>query len=398
MRVKQKLRNSLLIVLSTLFALFFGFFGENFLTAKAENTTNDTGIVQIFAPTGAEGEFATSEFGKWTHTETVEDYAKSPTGKVIHQTIDNTALTEAETWPNFKINTPYEGDASNFAGYIIWIEYEGEVYSDSNFWGLFNFYLNGVTVNTSKPITFIDSNGKIDETKTGGWCYHRNNMTAIPDTGYTHAYKYSFSGYMVVPKETFASDVTPNESTYFNLSHHYKKKIKADIKIGEISYYTDYDKVLNEYGRCNYAFVDYDGSVVKSASVKPNSEVVAPEYSNSFTKNGKIYTFVGWAGFTKGMTLTSDLTFTASYKATSFRMVDGASIRTNVGTSGIRFTAEFDEALYNEVTYGENKQFGMIITKLDYYTQALETSEDLVQGLQSLGNNKYVLITQPAMG
>ena len=87
MRIKQKLRNSLLIVLSTLFALFFGFIGENFLTAKAENTTNDTGIVQIFAPTGADGEFAASSFGKWTHTEAVEDYAKSPTGKVIHQTI-----------------------------------------------------------------------------------------------------------------------------------------------------------------------------------------------------------------------------------------------------------------------------------------------------------------------
>ncbi|MBQ4269703.1 MAG: hypothetical protein IJB97_08670, partial [Clostridia bacterium] len=41
-----------------------------------------------------------------------------------------------------------------------------------------------------------------------------------------------------------------------------------------------------------------------------------------------------------------------------------------------------------------NKQFGMLITKLDYYTQALEADDDLIAGLNSLGNNKFVLITE----
>lgn len=398
MRVKRKLRDLLLIVFSAIFAIFFGFVGESFSVAKAEESATDTEIVQIFAPTGEAGEFSTSDFGSWTNTTIVEDYEKSPTGKVIHQTIDNTGYETNETWPNFKIYTPFEGEVSDFAGYIIWIEYEGQVCSlaENNFWGLFNFYVNGATVNYNANTTFISENGVINETKLGGWSYHRNNMTAITVEGWDIAYSYSFSGYWIIPKEAFTDPVAvaPNADGLLNLTHHFKKSIKADIKIGEISYYTDYDKVLNEYGRCNYEFVDHDGEVVKAASVKPNSEVVAPEYSNSFTKNGKIYTFVGWSGYTPGMTITSDLTFTASYKAIDFHMVEGASIRTIVGTSGIRFTAEFDENLYTEVFLDKEKEFGMIITKLDYYQAALQSSEDLITGLDSLGANKYALITE----
>ena len=78
----------------------------------------------------------------------------------------------------------------------------------------------------------------------------------------------------------------------------------------------------------------------------------------------------------------------------SFEMVGGASIRTVSGTTGIRYTAKFDETLYNVVTEDDDKQFGMIITKLDYYLQAKAANSDLIAGLDSLGANKYVLISE----
>lgn len=394
MRRKQILRNLAWSVLTGVFA-FAGaaFFNVQPVTVDA---SQDTGIVNLYTPTATGENYTVGGFGDWSQETAVEDYQDSPSGKVLHHKIDNTKSVGGETWPALTVSIPYTGDASDFAGYIVWLEYEGEMYSNSDYWGLFNFTLGSEsnTVNTSKPITFIDENGKINETQTNRWCYHHNNYTEIPDSGYTNAYSYSFKGYMLIPAESFSGTYTPAADRVMKFSHHYKKTITMDLKIGEIGFYTDYNAVLSELGRCTYSFVDTDGTVVKSESVRPGSVVTAPEYTNSYMKDGKVYTLVGWSGYTDGMTISSDVTFNASYKVSDFHMVKGASIRTNEGSSGIRFTAEFDENLYNEVSLDENKEFGMIITKYDYYQAALETNEDLVKGLESLGSNKYVLITE----
>ena len=167
-----------------------------------------------------------------------------------------------------------------------------------------------------------------------------------------------------------------------------------DLKIGDIGYYTDYDALLQELGRCNYSFVDTDGTVVDQGQVQPGGVVTAPEYSNTYTKDGKVYEFIGWAGYTEGMTLTEDKVFKANYKVRNFAMVEGAGIRLVQNSAGIRFIAEFDEDLYNEVELDENKECGMLITKLDYYEQALEQNADLISGLKALGGNKVLLITE----
>lgn len=78
----------------------------------------------------------------------------------------------------------------------------------------------------------------------------------------------------------------------------------------------------------------------------------------------------------------------------SFEMVEGASVRTVSGTTGIRFTAKFDETLYNVVKDDDDKEFGMLITKLDYYTQATEAGGDLIAALDDLGSNKYILVSE----
>ena len=78
----------------------------------------------------------------------------------------------------------------------------------------------------------------------------------------------------------------------------------------------------------------------------------------------------------------------------SFSMIPGASIRMVEGSTGIRFSAAFNNELYSAVSGDETKEFGMIITKYEYYKEALENNADLVTGLNALGENKYALISE----
>ena len=397
MRSKQLVRKVAWGVLAIVL-MIVAVFTMNVNVGVASASVEDAGVKALFTPTATGENYTVSGFSKWQQTTAVEDYADSPTGKVLHHVVDSDVTAEnTESWPSLKMNIPYDGDASDFAGYIIWLEYEAEMYSNDSYWGLFNFRFGGDshTIGLSKPITFIDADGNIDETITNRYMYHHNNFTEIADSGYTYAYAYSFKGYMIIPKESLAgSEVAPSADRVLQFSHHWKKELVMDLKIGSIGYYTDYNAVLAELGRCSYSFVDYDGTVIQSERVKPGTTVVAPEYDNTFTKDGKVYSLVGWSGYTPNMAINSDKTFKASYKMRDFHMVKGASVRTNADSSGIRYIAEFDENVYNEVSLDPTKQFGMLITKYDYYEEAMASGNDLVAGLNGLGANKYVLITE----
>ena len=398
MKTKNNLHGLVWSVFAVILALFCITLFNVKPSAVAKADGESSQIVTLYDPSGeTSGNYTTNFNAEWNENSVVEDYTDSPTGKVLHQTINYTQGTES--YPALTLSIPYSGDATNYAGYVIWLEYSGNVYSNDSYWGLFNFDFGGEsnTISYNKPITFVDENGKINETQSGGWMYHRNNNTAIENSGYTYAYSYAFKGYMIIPDSTLSGTAhAPAADRVLRFAHHYKKTLEnVDIKIGMVGFYTDYDALLAELGRCTYSFVDTDGTVIDSATVQPGTEVVAPEYSNSYVKDGKIYTFIGWRGYTDGMTVSEDTTFTASYKVTDFHMVKGASIRTNEGTSGIRYTAEFDEDLYNEIALDDNREFGMLITKLDYYNQAMASNAgDLIAGLNELGSNKYVLITE----
>ena len=254
MRTKQILRKAAWSVLAIVLMVVAVFALNVNVAPVASASVEDAGVKTLFTPTATGENYTVGNFSDWEEETAVEDYADSPTGKVLHHTINNMNSAGGELYPGISVSIPYDGDASDFAGYIVWLEYEGEVYSDLNYWGLFNltFASESNTVSHNRPITFIDANGSINETKTGGWCYHRNNQTPIENSGYANAYSYSFKGYMIIPKTMYGADVAPNESTVINLSHHNAKNMVLDLKIGEIGYYTDYNAVLNEYGRCNY--------------------------------------------------------------------------------------------------------------------------------------------------
>ena len=396
MSKKHSLRNVILGMFASLFA-FCGVavLGNQAQTAKAEEATetaeNTSNIVTLMTPTDENAYKLNDNYLDGQYTIAVEDYASAPSGKVIHHTFDNRTITKADTWPAITVNAPCANAAevTDFAGWVMWLEFNGEQMTDTNQYAAFQF----ANIDLNTTITFVDTNGKIT-TEIPRYDLFHCKYTEIPDSGYEWAFNYSFAGYVIIPKEEFRTDATLAETNTFKFTFAYTRTGYMDIKIGDIGYYTDYDALLQELGRCNYSFVDTDGTVIDQGQVQPGGVVTAPEYSNIYTKDGKVYEFIGWAGYTEGMTLTEDKVFKANYKVRNFAMVEGAGIRLVQNSAGIRFIAEFDEDLYNEVELDENKEFGMLITKLDYYEQALEQNADLISGLKALGGNKVLLITE----
>lgn len=406
--MKKNLRKIALGVLTALFAICCGAITNVAPTANAEETSATSPITWLYTPSSTdfdgENPVASQVNYKtgWNNTATIEEYSSSPTGNVLHHTIDYTAKS-SEAYPYLKVNLPYDGTFTDTekanGGYVMWIEYTGEIYTNnSSLYALFAHDFgsasNAFKSINGKPFTWVNEYGKITSSVPKRSSYHHENYTAIEGTEYTYAYSYSYKGYVLMPFSTLHNSASiPNASTYMRFQQNYNKFVTMDLKIGGIGFYTDYNATVNDLERFSYEFLGYEGEVVASGLAKAGETIEAPK-PEPFTKDGKVYTFVGWAGYTEGMTISSDTTFNAVYKVSDFKMVKGASIRTNVGTSGIRFAAEFDEDLYNEVLLDDNKEFGMIITKLDYYNEALKLDKDLIAGLNLYGNNKYVWITE----
>ena len=94
MRTKQLLRKcsySLLLVLFTLICALT--FIVKPTKAVAEEETTEPNVVNLFTPTETGENYTVSGFGKWITTTGVEDYADSPTGKVLRQQVNSNCIT-----------------------------------------------------------------------------------------------------------------------------------------------------------------------------------------------------------------------------------------------------------------------------------------------------------------
>ena len=73
--------------------------------------------------------------------------------------------------------------------------------------------------------------------------------------------------------------------------------------------YARYEKAFT------YSFVNYDGTQIATGTLLPGSVIPAPEKEPVRpTENNFFYTFTGWEGYTEGMTISADVTFTAQYE------------------------------------------------------------------------------------
>ena len=78
--------------------------------------------------------------------------------------------------------------------------------------------------------------------------------------------------------------------------------------------------------QCISRFVDYNGDVLKEETVDYGTVIVAPENPTRERTQQYTYTFAGWDGYTSGMTIEGDITFTATYTETvnqyTYKFVD----------------------------------------------------------------------------
>ena len=73
--------------------------------------------------------------------------------------------------------------------------------------------------------------------------------------------------------------------------------------------YARYEKAFT------YTFVNYDGTQISTGTLLPGSVIPAPEKEPTRPSEEKFfYTFTGWEGYTEGMTISADVTFTAQYE------------------------------------------------------------------------------------
>ena len=79
------------------------------------------------------------------------------------------------------------------------------------------------------------------------------------------------------------------------------------IVTDDVIFTPQYQETINQY---TYKFLDEDGSVLKETTVDYGSTIISPEISDKT----EYYLFDYWQGYTEGITLTDDITFTAVYK------------------------------------------------------------------------------------
>ena len=85
----------------------------------------------------------------------------------------------------------------------------------------------------------------------------------------------------------------------------------ADIvTAGDHTLYAHYSR---EY---SYVFYNYDGTAVSSGRLAAGEEIPAPDQTPSRPSDGTYYyVFTGWSGYSAGMTISDNVSFTAAYEA-----------------------------------------------------------------------------------
>ena len=81
----------------------------------------------------------------------------------------------------------------------------------------------------------------------------------------------------------------------------------------DISFTAVYSSTIRSY---TYKFLDEDGTILKEETALYGDVIVAPASPSKASTDQYTYTFDKWTGFTSGMQLTKDISFTATYTST----------------------------------------------------------------------------------
>ncbi len=169
-----------------------------------------------------------------------------------------------------------------------------------------------------------------------GWEGYYNGMTVTKDIIFTAKYsstvnKYTYKfvdedgtelkritanyGTKIIPPANPTKDATQQYTYTFVGWEGYEE---GTTVIDDITFTAKYSSTVNKY---KYEFVDEDGTVIKEETVDYGTEIVVPE---NIPADKDPYTFDYWDGYSEGMIVVRDITFTAKYKYKTYNIsVDG---------------------------------------------------------------------------
>ena len=146
---------------------------------------------------------------------------------------------------------------------------------------------------------------------------------------------------------------------------------------GDISFSPNFDEVLNRY---TYVFTDSVGSPVKKVTADYGTKITAPAEAPEKASTAKFdYIFAAWNGFSDGMTLTDDVTFTPSYTSSlrkytyTFKNGDGSVLKSEKLAYGSIIPLP-----ENDPVKARTPQYSYTFTEWDIYAEGMAITEDIV--------------------
>ena len=180
-------------------------------------------------------------------------------------------------------------DIGNKIGYKIQLytdkEYKNEFDMSTKITKNLTLYLKYVP--TQYTYKFVDENGNLISEKTADYGT-KIVAPSSPSKPATQQYTYTFTGW-----EGYTDGMT----------------IEKDI-----TFTAKYTSTINKY---TYKFVDANGNVISENTVDYGTTITMPDAQPQKPATQQYsYTFAGWDGYTDGMTIENDITFTPKYTAT----------------------------------------------------------------------------------
>ncbi len=144
---------------------------------------------------------------------------------------------------------------------------------------------------------------------------------------------------------------------------------------GTVTFTATYTPEVRSY---KVVFNDYDGSEISSSSVKYGSVITLPAQPVRDSDQKYDYTFAGWGGYTDGMTVNGNVTFTAKYDGSlrsytvKFQNYDGSEVSSE--------TLEYGKSigLPDQPSRGSDERYNYTFSKWKGYTPGMTVSGDAV--------------------
>ena len=226
-----------------------------------------------------------------------------------------------------------------------------------------------------------------------GWNGYTNGMTLTGDitfkatyTSIINQYTYKFTDEdgevlkeltvdygtkIVVP------DTTPQKDSDVQYTYTFKEWAGfADgmTITGDVTFVAVYDSILNQY---TYKFVNEDGSLVKEQKADYGSVIILPATPSKEATQQYSYKFIGWDGYTDGMTVAGDVVFTAKYTPVInqytyvFKNDDGTELKSVTADYGT------DIIVPENPTKASTVQYSYTFASWSNYINGMNLTEDI---------------------